>query len=213
MEFVPVDAHRHTDTFTRGKGRHRQQYPALTLRPEQELAAICSFIASLPQNVIPPTVDPSEPIDPQLILDFDTRSPRAAEEVAVMVEDVWTRNPVFVFSKVGPSICLCYWTTPNIRLQVYSPASRELKSMLQELRLHPAPTIVDIDMRDDVEVLKPALDRLTSMPEIPLLLIGGKVVGTMDEIQEMSKDGRLQKLLAEAGAVVNGQKKKKGRKH
>jgi glutaredoxin-related protein len=97
--------------------------------------------------------------------------------------------------------------------KVYSPASRELKAILEDLRLHPAPTIVDIDMRDDVEVLKPALDRLTSMPEIPLLLIGGKVVGTMDEIKDMSKDGRLQKLLAEAGAVVNGQKKKKGRKH
>jgi hypothetical protein len=100
MEFVPADAHRHSDGLTRGRGRHRQQYPALRLSPEQELAAICSFIASLPQNVIPPTVDPSEPIDPQLILDFDTRSPRAAEEVEVMVEDVWTRNPVFVYSKV-----------------------------------------------------------------------------------------------------------------
>lgn len=195
MESVPVDAHRHSNTFTHGRGRHRQQYPALKLTPEQELAAICSFIASLPQNVIPPTVDPSEPIDPQLILDFDTRSSRAAEEVQVMVEDVWTRNPVFVYSKV------------------YSPASRELKAILKDLRLHPAPTIVDIDMRDDVEVLKPTLDRLTSMPEIPLLLIGGKVVGTMDEVKDMSKDGRLQKLLAEAGAVVNGQKKKKGRKH
>jgi hypothetical protein len=66
----------------------------------QELAAVSSFLASLPQNVIPPSVDPSLPIDPQLVLDFDTRGPRAAEEVRAMIEDVWLRNPVILYSKV-----------------------------------------------------------------------------------------------------------------
>lgn len=66
----------------------------------QELAAVSSFLASLPQNVIPPSVDPSVPIDPQLVLDFDTQGSRAAEEVQVMVDDVWHRNPVFLYSKV-----------------------------------------------------------------------------------------------------------------
>ena len=72
----------------------------LRLDPSQELAAISSFLASLPQNVLPPTVDPTRPVDPQLVLDFDTRSTRAQEEVQAMVEDVWTRNPVFLYSKV-----------------------------------------------------------------------------------------------------------------
>lgn len=72
----------------------------IVLDPAQELAAISSFIASLPQNVIPLTVDPSRPIDPELVLDFDTRGPRAAEEVDEMVDDVWLRNPVFLYSKV-----------------------------------------------------------------------------------------------------------------
>jgi glutaredoxin-related protein len=68
-------------------------------------------------------------------------------------------------------------------------------------------------MRDDVDVLKPILARLTSYPELPVLLVGGKTVGTVDEVREMSKDGRLQKVITSAGAVVNGAKKKKGRKH
>jgi hypothetical protein len=76
------------------------------LSPDQELAAVSSFLASLPQNVIPPSVDPLQPIDPQLVLDFDTRSPRAPTEVQVMVEDVWARNPVVLYSKVG-SLSLC----------------------------------------------------------------------------------------------------------
>lgn len=82
------------------KGTHHRKLP-LKLDQAQELAAVTSFLASLPQNVIPPFVDPSIPIDPSLVLDFDTRGPRAKEEVRAMVEDVWLRNPVFLYSKVG----------------------------------------------------------------------------------------------------------------
>lgn len=99
----PVAVHHKHDApaFHKGKGRLRlNQRPALELSTAEELAAISSFIASLPQNVIPPSVDPAQPIDPQLVLDFDTRSSRAADEVRHMVEDVWSRNPVFVYSKV-----------------------------------------------------------------------------------------------------------------
>jgi hypothetical protein len=72
----------------------------IKLDPVEELAAISSFLASLPQNHIPPSVDPSVPIDPQLVLDFDTHSPRAEDEVRAMVNDVWLQNPIFLYSKV-----------------------------------------------------------------------------------------------------------------
>jgi len=74
--------------------------PPLRLDVHQELAAVSSFLASLPQNIIPPTVDPRSPIDPQLVLDFDTTSPRAVDELNAMVHDVWSRNPVFLYAKV-----------------------------------------------------------------------------------------------------------------
>lgn len=74
--------------------------PPLRLDVHQELAAVSSFLASLPQNIIPPTVDPGSPIDPQLVLDFDTTGPRAIEELNAMIHDVWSRNPVFLYSKV-----------------------------------------------------------------------------------------------------------------
>ena len=82
---------------------HSESYgnhPQITLDPAQELAAVSSFIISLPQNVLPSFVDPSRPIDPQLVLDFDTRGPNAAEEVQAVVSDVWTRSPVVLYSKV-----------------------------------------------------------------------------------------------------------------
>ena len=78
----------------------QEPHPQIQLTPPQELAAITSFLASLPQNVIPSSVDPAKPIDPSLVLDFDPSSPKAAEEVEEMMRDVWTRNPVVLYGKV-----------------------------------------------------------------------------------------------------------------
>jgi hypothetical protein len=90
----------------------KAQSVGLQMDREQELAAVTSFLASLPQNVIPENVDPSKPIDPQLVLDFDTRGPRAQEEVKAMVEEVWLRNPVFLYSKVStPLLIARQWLT------------------------------------------------------------------------------------------------------
>lgn len=96
------------------KGHHHFKTP-LKLDTAEELAAVTSFLASLPQNVIPHTVDPSLPIDPQLVLDFDTRGPRAREEVKAIVEEVWLRNPIFLYSKVS-STNWVYLSLPHLIL-------------------------------------------------------------------------------------------------
>jgi len=74
--------------------------PDILLSPEQELGALTAFMAALPQNVIPSNIDPSQPIDPQLVLDFDTRNPEAEDEIIDVVLGVWLNNPVVLFSKV-----------------------------------------------------------------------------------------------------------------
>ncbi|PFH49739.1 hypothetical protein AMATHDRAFT_95732, partial [Amanita thiersii Skay4041] len=170
---------------------HRKQ---VKLDPEQELAALSSFLSSLPQNVIPSFIDPSLPIDPQLILDFDTRGSRADQEVQAIVHDVWTRNPVFLYSKL------------------YSPVSREIKAILASLNLRPAPTIIDVDIRDDSDVLLPLLTRLTGSPELPVLIVGGKPISSVADIRSLDKKGELQNMIAVSGAVINGAKKKKHRR-
>ena len=81
--------------------------PQIALNETEELAAVSSFIASLPQNMIPVTVDPSKPIDPELILDFDTRGARAELELESVIEDVWARNPVMLYSKVRLAVSVC----------------------------------------------------------------------------------------------------------
>lgn len=68
-------------------------------------------------------------------------------------------------------------------------------------------------MRDDADVLIPMLARLTSSPELPVLIIGGKPIdSSLDNIHELEKSGELQKMITEAGLMVNGAKKKKHRK-
>jgi len=176
-----------------GKSRYNP-LPPLRLDPSQELAAISSFLASLAQNVIPPTVDPLQPIDPQLVLDFDTRGHRAQEELRAMVDDAWTRNPVFLYSKR------------------YSSASRQIKAILDNLNLNPAPTIIDVDVRDDVAVLLPALKRLLPFPDLPVLLIGGRAVGSIDEVRELEKSGELQTLITASGSTIDGAKRRKNKK-
>ncbi|KAF7315903.1 Glutaredoxin domain-containing protein [Mycena indigotica] len=167
----------------------------ISLNLAQELAAVSSFLASLAQNVIPSSVDPARPLDPELVLDFDTRSPTALEEVERVVEYVWTQNPVMIYCKH------------------YSPLSRELKAMLHDLNLRPPPFVIDVDMRDDAEVLTPLLARLAGTNELPLLLVGGKPMGSMDDIRIAYEEGKLQRQISAAGGVIGGGGKRKKHHH
>ena len=65
----------------------------------------------------------------------------------------------------------------------------------------------------DEDVLRPLLHRLTDSADIPILLIGGRTVGTAEEIRYMYKKGELAKRINNAGALVDGGRVKKGRKH
>jgi len=167
----------------------------VSLSPEQELGALTAFMVALPQNVIPPDVVPDKPIDPQLVLDFDTRSPEAEKEVDNLVIDVWLGNPVVLFAKL------------------HSAVSREIKAILNAMDLKPPPTIFDVDQRADAEVLTPVLFRLTNATELPILLIGGSPVGSIDTIRELNADGKLKTLIVDAGGVPAGERKpRRGRR-
>jgi hypothetical protein len=85
------------------KASGKARGPQLKLDAHEELAAVTAFMAALAENLIPPRLDPMRPLDPDVVLDFDTRGPRAREELDELVRDTWTRNPVVLFTKV------CFW--------------------------------------------------------------------------------------------------------
>ncbi|KAJ8507896.1 hypothetical protein ONZ45_g9780 [Pleurotus djamor] len=160
--------------------------------PQQELAAITSFLTATSSNVLP-SVDTSSPIDPELVLGFDVR--RSPEELSLLEEEVWSKHPVLLYSKH------------------YSGVSRTVKAKLNSLQLKPAHTFIDVDVRDDQSILSPILERLTGAEEFPILLIGGQVVRAdspellLDELSHLIESGELEHMLKEAGAVVGGARK------
>jgi glutaredoxin-related protein len=80
------------------------------------------------------------------------------------------------------------------------------------MHLKPAPTIIDVDIRDDTDVLTPIIARITSSPNLPVLLIGGKYVGSIDHIRALDQSGKLRELVTASGAVIDGAKRRKHRR-
>lgn len=80
------------------------------------------------------------------------------------------------------------------------------------MHLKPAPTIIDVDVRNDSDVLTPIIVRVTSSPNLPALLIGGKHVGSIDHIRALNQNGKLRELITSSGAVIDGAKRRKHRR-
>jgi len=111
--------------------------PQITLTPEEELAALSGFIISLPdQNILPPSVDSSQPIDPQLILDFDTRTDAAEAELKRLVAATWENYPVVMYTKV-PTLSLS--SSPKKRF-IDAPLLRLCVGSLLQSHVNSAPS-------------------------------------------------------------------------
>ncbi|KAL0956902.1 hypothetical protein HGRIS_003007 [Hohenbuehelia grisea] len=152
--------------------------------PEQEVAAVTSFVTALQTNALPLSIDPSTSVDPQLVLEFDVHNTR---ELEAMEKDVWVRHPVVLYAK-------------------QSAASVTVKSTLSALQLTPPPTFIDVDERNDAPILSTVISRLTGAEDLPALLIGGKYVSIAD-LPDLQTSGELALLLLDAGAVVGGARK------
>lgn len=74
--------------------------------------------------------------------------------------------------------------------------------------------MIDINERLDADTLEPVLRRVTGSPSFPILLVDGVLVdvSTGDRLQELGESGTLKKLIVEAGAIIDGGKRKKGRR-
>ncbi|KZW00591.1 hypothetical protein EXIGLDRAFT_604107 [Exidia glandulosa HHB12029] len=166
--------------------------------PAQELGALVGFLAAFTSNSLPITIDPSKSVDPDLVLEFNSRIANAEDDVRAAVEATWALNPVVIFAD----------------LKSGSPAaSREMKHIVDSFKLFPNPTVFDVDQRPDEDVLRPLLERLTGTDVVPLAIIGGETFASLKELRRLQDSGSLEELITAAGAKVNGRKVKRGRKH
>lgn len=133
-------------------------------------------------------------MDPAVILDFDPSRPEAQHNLDLLVEQVNAVYPLVLYGRLR------------------DPWNREVKKMLGQYKITPAPLIVDVDRRRDHEIFIPLLARLLGSDELPQLVLRGKSLGSYHDLLDMRDSGDLSGLLENGGLVVRDRKHKKGTK-
>ena len=64
----------------------------------------------------------------------------------------------------------------------------------------------------DEEVITPVLHRLTSSTDLPVLLVAGQPIGSIQTIRDLHSSGQLRKILTTSSVVIDGVKRKKGKR-
>ncbi|KAF9567936.1 thioredoxin-like protein [Agrocybe pediades] len=132
------------------------------------------------EHVLSNAVDfnPTVPIDLDLYaagnkhLDWDKERDRIDSEY-----------PVIVFSKT------------------YCPYSKRAKALFATYDLQPPPKVIEVDLRDDANMIKHLLTRLTHHSTFPNVLLHGNSIGGSDNLQGLHETMALRKLLEDAGAT------------
>ncbi|KIR59947.1 glutathione transferase [Cryptococcus bacillisporus CA1873] len=156
---------------------------------EEELAALISFVTSTTSNVIP-HLDPSVPLDPSVILDFDPSHPNARDDLLLLQAEINALYPLVLYGRMR------------------DPRYREIKRLLSEVKITPAPLVIEVDQRKDHKVFIPTVARLLG-DELPVITLQGKKLGGYKEIMAMHEAGTLKDRLQKDGAVLVRELKKK----
>lgn len=208
---VAADGHRHasddvvleTDLAANYEGENEQQddliaensiVDTLILTPRDELVGLISFLTSTSASALP-RIDPSKPLDPQLILDFDHTKPTARQDMRQLESDMMALFPVILFGRMR------------------DPHHREMMKMLSQYKIDPPPLIVEVDQRADAETLIPLLARLLGSPQLPQLVLGGTAAGSYKEAQKALDDKTFKQWIARSGADITEKKIKKKPKY
>ncbi|WVW83025.1 hypothetical protein I302_105041 [Kwoniella bestiolae CBS 10118] len=165
---------------------------------QEEFAALISFVTSTTANALP-SLDPSKPIGPHTVLDFDPTHPNAREDLLLLQNEINAMYPLVLIGKMR------------------DPYHREIKRILSEYRISPAPLIIDVDQRRDHQIFIPLLSRLlsTSEEDLPQLVLKGNSLGSYHDILSLRDRGELKEIFENSGSIQireNQKKKRKGLK-
>ncbi|KAJ2930246.1 hypothetical protein H1R20_g6827, partial [Candolleomyces eurysporus] len=122
-------------------------------------------------------LDPTKPIDWSVYAAGEPKIDWVKE--AARIDKV---HPIIVFSKT------------------YCPYSRKAKALLASYDISPPPKVVEVDVRDDGNVLKQLLTRLTDHSTFPNIIIQGKTIGGSDNLNLLHSQKELRTLIEKAGA-------------
>jgi len=153
------------------------------VRPKKvdEIYGLLHFVTRNDQILLsdPTELDPSKPIDLGVY-------GGEKEDWKKNMEALNEEFPVIVFSKT------------------YCPYSRSAKELLTKYDLLPEPKIVEVDIRDDGDLIKLILKRLTGRATFPNVIIKGTSIGGSDDVHALDSEGKLKAIFEEAGVLVQG---------
>lgn len=133
-------------------------------------------------------LDPAKPIDLKVYESGDLAKPNWAKRV----KELDAQTPLVVFSKT------------------YCPYSKRAKELLASYDLFPPPKVIEVDLRDDGDLIKVILTRLTSRSTFPNAILKGNSIGGSDDLQSLHRSGQLRALLEKAGMKVRADIKVEG---
>ncbi|KAF9520325.1 hypothetical protein BS47DRAFT_1287228, partial [Hydnum rufescens UP504] len=90
-------------------------------------------------------------------------------------------SPVVIFSKT------------------YCTFSKRAKALIEQYDITPKPLIIEVDLRDDGDIVKAELGRLTGRSTFPNILVHSKSIGGSDDLAALHASGALKGILVEAG--------------
>ena len=158
---------------------------------DESTVLIKQFITSSTANSLPP-VDPTLPLDPSIILDFDPTTENAKQDMQLLQDEINSLYPIVLFGRMR------------------DPWHREVRGMLAEYKITPAPLLVDVDQRRDHHAFAGILARIFGTKELPLLVLNGVALGSYHDVLALREAGTLKsRLEANGGVSVRVAKKKK----
>ncbi|KAF4621445.1 hypothetical protein D9613_000508 [Agrocybe pediades] len=103
--------------------------------------------------------------------------------------------PVIVFSKKSVN------RRVDLFRRIARKYSKRAKALLATYDLQPPPKVIEVDLRDDANMIKHFLTRLTHHSTFPNVLLHGNSIGGSDNLQGLHETKALRKLLEDAGAT------------
>jgi len=177
----------------------------MTARPlpeSHELLAIQSYLLQSTYNVLPEYVDPSQPVDANVVCGF-SGSNRQLGAAGSEDEKAWMDE---IEHERSDEVVVWYGGDGTVQL----PHSL-LDTMTEIHGSHRHATLIPCHNRPDLPLLRQIFDRLKlPLSTSPIVMIGNKpIVATDETISELRGSGKLREMLKEVGWVKD---EKKGRK-
>ncbi|KAF8326548.1 thioredoxin-like protein [Cantharellus anzutake] len=158
---------------------YRKYYRDRDWTTTDELRGLVYFTSSFPGRSL-------DPRDGHLPYTFGKTTRRDANVWKEKIRAIDTVAPVVIFSKT------------------YCPFSTRAKELFAKLDTQPKPLVIEVDLREDTDIVKNELSRLTGRATFPNILLRSKSIGGFDDVQSLYESGQLLTMLRDGHIVVHG---------